>query len=356
MEFINETQFTAELFRNELEENFMYNSVLVRVRYQIESNNQLSLITSGDKALKDIRREPVEDEFGIIEADLFFPRTATDLIILGNAISTKGPVSQMSVNVSVGPYDETLIVTGDRIWEKRLMSKSLYPSPPELFESMPLKYDLAFGGSVVTPQGEHPYPSNPIGKGYYISKNEALGNPMPNIENPNDMLIEWKEPKKRKEQDFLNIQRDPVGFAPYPTNWALRLLKIIEWDQTLQGKLNVEDPELLAQQIESIDFNPDNGMFDRAHPRLSGKQIIPGQNLKLTGMSSKGTIIEFQIPEPSFELMVRLEDDVFTRDLELEEVFIDLRESIVDFSFRKLFDYEIIPYQIRQTTLKYKSE
>jgi len=355
MEFFNETQFPAELFRNELEENFMYNSLLVRVRYQIEINNQLTLITSGEKALKDIRREPVEDEFGIIESDLFFPRTATDLIIIGNAISTKGPVSQMMVNASAGPYNETLLVTGDRIWEKRLMSKKLYPSTPELFESMPLKYELAFGGSAVTPQGEHPYPSNPIGKGYYISKNEALGNPLPNIENPKDMLIEWKEPKKRKEQDFLNIQRDPVGFAPYPTNWALRLLKIIEWDQTLQGKLNLDDPEFLAQQIESIDFNPDNGMFDRAHPRLSGKQLVPGQAVRLTGMSTEG-IIEFQIPEPSFELMVRLEDDIFTRDLELEEVLIDLRGFIVDFSFRKLFDYEIIPNQIRQTTLKYKSE
>jgi len=351
LEFINETDWPAEIFRNELEENIMYNSVLARIRYKILNDNSLVPLTDGKNQLKDIRREPIEQEFGTIEPDLFFPRTGTDVIIIGYAMSINGYVDEMLINVSAGPYNESLKIIGDRVWEKNFFSKQLTPTKPEPFIKMPVKYQLAFGGVANHENGEVPNPYNPIGKGYYLSKNEAIGKPLPNIEDPHNLISVWKKPQKKNIQEHINNIK-PVGFAPYPSNWALRLQNIIKWEENIE-EIDPNDLEELYNIMETIDFAPENGLFDRAHPKLSGKKIMPGQTIMIKGMSKNG-LISFDIPKSPFEVFIELEDEKYSREMVLEEIFIDLINSYVDLSYRKLFDYEFIPHQTRITCLKYK--
>ncbi len=325
MEFINETDCPAELFRSEFEEDVMYNSLLARIRYRIVNNSELVPLITGEGALEDIRRDRVEDEYGIIEPDIFFPRTGTDVIVIGDAVSPKGPVKAMAVRVAVGPYDQTLHVFGDRVWEKRFGSRELVPSEPIAFETMPISYQYAYGGSTKTEYGDLAYYNNPVGKGYYLKKEDAVGQPLPNIEDPKNSVKKWED------------QPDPLGIAPYPFNWGLRLTKVVSVDE----------------KTEQIDLNPENGMFDRAHPALSGKQVEAGHTVTLQGFNPK-SVLRFEVPECPLVVRIELGDNQYTREFLLEEIFIDLRMSVIDFSYRKVFDYRFEPHQKRCATVTWK--
>ena len=139
----------------------------------------------------------------------------------------------------------TLAVFGHRYWEKGAFG-GLAPSKPMTFESMPLTYGNAFGGKAKTEYGELPYANNPVGKGYYFSEKNAAGQPLPNIENPSALIRKWDD------------RPDPAGIAPYPMQWGLRSQRAM----------------IVDEQSGKADFAPGRGMFNKAHPALSMKQIV----------------------------------------------------------------------------------
>jgi len=323
MDFFNETDCPAELFRSAFEEDVLHNSLLVRIRYELADNKQL-VIASEKNKLTSLRQDIIEDEYGNLEPDIFFSRTGTDLMIFGDAVSDKGKVKNLMVTVTAGDYQLSMMVIGNRIWEKRnSKSQDLTPSEPEPFEKMPMTYKNAFGGKAKTEYGDLPFADNPLGKGYYLTKEEAENKPLPNIENPKALIKQWNE------------QPEPVGIAPYPSNWGLRLKRIV----SVKG----DDIELL----------PENGIFDKAIPALSGKRLESGQIVSIVGMRKSGKV-QFQLPVCPFEAVVSLGNKVHIRELVLEEVLIDLRQSTVDLSYRKNFNYDFVPHQIRKTVLRRK--
>lgn len=324
MEFINETKWPAELFRDEIEEDKMINSFLARIRYRIRNCSELVPINDEQNNLSDIRRERIECEYGVIEEDLFYPRTGTDIIILGDAISSKGSVNGIPILVKAGPYNLAISVIGHRIWEKSMKLKKLIPSEPIPFESMPITYNRSFGGSVLNEHGNIVYAQNPVGVGLYLTQKDALGNPLPNIENIDQPIQHWDD------------HPEPVGLMTYPSEWGLRLDKALYRDQN--GK-NMQ-----------IQFN--KGFFDRAHPYLSGKQLKSGDFFSIIGMNK--TNISFQLPRIPIELLVQIGYNVRLLKPKIEEVFIDLKNEIVEIAFRKLFHYDFVHHSIRKTILRQK--
>lgn len=323
MDFINETDCPAELFRSAFEEDVLHNSLLARIRYELKDNTQLVPVSEANK-LKTLRQEIIEDEYGNLEPDIFFSRTGTDLMIFGDAVSDKGKVKNLTVTVNAGGYQLSMLVIGNRIWEKRNMkSEDLLASEPEPFEKMPMTYKNAFGGKTQTEYGDLPYADNPIGKGYYLAQEEALDKLLPNIEDPKALIKKWDD------------KPEPIGIAPYPSNWGLRLKKIV----SVKG--------------DEIELVPENGIFDKAIPALSGKRLEAGQTISITGMSKSGKV-QFKLPVCNVEAVVSLGNKVHIRELVLEEVLIDLRQSTVDLSYRKNFNYDFVPHQIRKTVLRWK--
>jgi len=51
-------------------------------------------------------------------------------------------------------------------------------------------------------------------------------------------------------------------------------------------------------------------------------------------MSESGAV-EFELPEPPFEARMILGRSAYVRDLELEEIVIDMRTSLVDLTYRR---------------------
>ena len=248
MRLVNHSGQPAELMQGEIVPGQMHGSVLTRLRCRLGPDSSLSLAT-GDDALLDLRRDRIEDEYGVIEPDIPYPRTATDVIVLADARCPGGPKVATKVGLRVGPYEQELLVIGDRVWERSL--GAVTPSSPVPFELMPLTWAHAFGGPAQGPYGPVQHPANPLGKGYALDAGAAVGQPLPNIEDPQAPIRAW------------NDRPDPVGFGPYPFNWLLRQQQCVEI---------VPGPEREARLL----MYPERGMFDRAHPRLSGQQLRPG--------------------------------------------------------------------------------
>ncbi len=328
MLFTNDTDHPAGLLRTEHRGTQIATSLIVRVRHLIEDGRLIR--PTGEDRLADLRREPVSlGDHGTLPPDNFYPRHGTDVIVLGDAVARGRPTEAMRVDVSVGPYHVALDVLGDRHWEKRLGDASLTPSAAAPFERMPVTFRNAFGGVAAGQYGPIPTTNNPVGKGYYLSRDEALGGPLPNIEAPDRRIKSWDDAP------------DPAGIGPYPFEWGLRLFKVFHLDR----------------ERKVIDARPEEGMFNAATPILSGRRVEPGP-MRVTGMSARGAV-ELAIPPCPFEVQVILGEKSHVRDLLLEEVLVDLRDvdagrGSLDLTYRKMFHYEFQPLTIRHTILQAK--
>ncbi len=321
MKLINDTGHVAELFRSESKEDLIHASLLVRTRHRIELDGTLTP-TTGDDRLEDIRRDRIEDDYGTIEPDLGFGRVATDVIVMGDAVSTQGEVTAMRVDLAVGPYIEALRVVGDRVWELDPGTRELVATRPAPFARMPVTWANAYGGRAHTEYGDLLNPNNPVGKGYARAAEDAVGKPLPNIEDPAAPVRRWSDTP------------EPVGFAPYPTEWALRLMRVC----------------VANERTRALELKPEEGLFDRAHPRLSGREVRAGEVFSLRGMSERGEI-RFVIPPCPVEAIIQVGEREITRALTVEEVLVDTRKRWVECSYRKLFRYTVYPGELRRTTL-----
>jgi hypothetical protein len=320
MKLVNETSHPAALFRGELRTDLMHAALLTRVRYRCDRQGKLTPVGPEDPdALLELRTDKIEDEYGELEADIAFPRSGTDVIIFADAVAPR-PTQSMTVGVRVGPYQQSLLVTGDRTWQRT--PRGIVASAPEPFERLPLTFARAYGGKAPSSHGDLPNPSNPLGKGYYLDEASAIDKPLPNIEDPRAPIRRWDD------------RPDPVGVAPYPSGWLLRQQEVFKINDS--GKL---------------DLHPERGMFDHAHPRLSGHLVRPGDPVEITG-TGFAPRLALAIPACPVEMVLQLGDRVHVRELELEEVLLDLRVGLVDLGYRKLCSYDFVAHQPRSMILR----
>lgn len=325
MRFVNDTPYPADLFRSERQRDVMYNALVGRVRYHLIADQPL-IPATGDHALLDLRRHATTDDYAQLEPDEIYGRTGTDLIVLGDAGATH-PVTRLDLRVAAGAYDHTLRIHGDRVWERKFGAGPLRPSPPLAFTAMPVTYHNAFGGVAPGEFGGVPFAANPIGKGFYMSEKDALDQPLPNVEDPGAPISAWDD------------HPEPVGTAPYPQLWSMRLRSTLSRDPATGEHRIAPTPEF----------------YDRAHPRLSGKPLLAGQWVRLTGFAGK-PLIGFRVPPCPLVAEIQIGARHYAREPVLEEVLIDLRSGHVDLSYRKQFHYPIRLREHRRTTLRIKPD
>jgi hypothetical protein len=319
MRFVNDTSMRAGLLRSERPDGVMAAALIARRCFLVDGARLVE--QPADPKDAGPRTEPaLLEDFGELPADELPPRLGTDVIVLGDAISPK-PTIATRVSVAVGPYKLDLDVFGDRVWEGP--PGGLMPSSPQPFTRMPISWARAYGGEAKTEYGLLPYHKNPRGRGYYLSASEARGSALPNIERAGAHIKRWED------------KPDPVGFGPYPVTWGLRAEKITRFDG---------ESEKLA-----IDF--EGGMFDRAHPELSGQRVTEGP-LVVKGMTASGSLT-LELPPFLFVAEIALGPSRFLRKLELEEILLDLRgeQPRLELSYRNMFRYPFVKHQARCTRL-----
>jgi len=127
------------------------------------------------------------------------PKPSTDVLLVGQAVAPRTNTRIAQVSLKVGNLAKTLYVFGNRHWQKTTIGWQA--SEPEIWEQMPLRWELAFGGSTQA--------DNPVGRGL-IENNEWEGALLPNLEHPKHLI---QHPTDRVP---------PACFAPIAPAWLPR--------------------------------------------------------------------------------------------------------------------------------------
>jgi hypothetical protein len=148
-----------------------------------------------------------------LDNDMFAFRPKTDLVVQGSAYTYFSGVSMTHVSVRIGNFQRAIRVYGDRPLIRGL-DGSLQFGPAEPFDSMPVRYDRAYGGVDVTALLRRPAPKmlrelaqvvpelpvdtdtpfhyarNPCGRGFLIHDDEEslAAVQVPNLEFPFDWI------------------------------------------------------------------------------------------------------------------------------------------------------------------------
>ena len=323
MQLLNRTGHAAGFFNTVIDEDRLLASVVCRSGFVVADDGVLQ----GDDGewVPPVDAEAWETPYGSMDGDQVFLHGGMDLLVFGQAHAPGGePCRQLRMEIRAGAdFRRELLVTGDRVWRKGLRSPK--PSDPEPFRVMPLVYERAFGGTVEGPLGPTSWSPNPVGRGFAPSKEQAVDQPLPNIEDPATAVSAWDH------------RPDPVGVAPYPRDWSLRIINGLELDGMDQGKPRIKriKPEL----------------FNNAHPQMIiDPPLAAGDEVAISHLTPTGPLA-FRLPDRSFHLHVQLEDRHHLVPLHLEAVGILGDERRVFLTWRACFRYRLVPMERRAVEL-----
>jgi hypothetical protein len=293
-----------------------YAVVILKATYKREPDG--SLLADDDPM--PIVPDPLETPYGMLNGDLFLRKQGADLCVLGTLRRSR-MIKEATISIVCGGFRHALRVYGDRAWVPTGARETLVPSAPIPFNEMQLTYAHAYGGVASAEGLKAAHPDNPIGRGYYLSREEAVGKLLPNIESGSAPPIRtWNE------------QPAPAGWAPYFMSWGLRARGAVAYDPKDGTILNVAP-----------------SVFNNAHPELVLPQIDPGQTVAIEG--ARDTAWKFNLPSTRGRVRVDLGPDSFDVTSHIDGVFAWMDSERVVVTQRANFKYVVHPGQRRGATL-----
>lgn len=204
-------------------------------------------------------------------SDYHVGKTRTDIIMTGLACAlNRQKVSSLDVSLAVGKVAKTVRVFGDRQWLGGRMTE------PALFETMPMVYEKAFGGMhLVDGEVDSCEDRNPVGCGFAGNRSaiEMDGVPLPNLEDPRDLISSHEETPK------------PACFAYCSPGWQPRANYAGTYGEDWQTRRAPYLPE---------DF--DKRFFNMAHSDLIYPGYLQGgEPVSISGMHPNGDL-QFELP------------------------------------------------------------
>lgn len=258
-----------------------------KATFTIEVNGQVRLDKDSPYPLYN---EDQLTELGIQPRDNL-PRLdpAFEVMLLAKAYAPSEQVTtEMKVSLSVGDTYHEMNVSGDRTWQGEGDKASI--SAPNSFESIPLTWEHAFGGTMevlIDREAvlEVSSPMNTAGRGFdHISRARELGDlfqcpdgypqyestrVLPNLEDPTQRVKNWNDTPL------------PICWAPVDHSSGL----IIERFRRSCERRGEDHISMVAPE-----------MLHRAHPDWVINVPDSGATVRLEGASSAG-VLEFCLPE-----------------------------------------------------------
>jgi len=210
----------------------------------------------------------------IYEPETAFIKPTSDIVLVGHAHAPKRGATKVEVSLNVGAYEKTVRVFGDRKWGKLFGIVTISSAQP--FEKIPLVYEKAFGGWDRNDPDAHKHkfePRNPVGTGYHGRHHLQEGMPLPNLEDPYDLIKKYSD------------KPAPAGFGFISPNWQPR----VKYAGTYNAKWQEERMPLLP-------LNFDRRFFNAASPGLITSGYLRGdEQVVIKNASTKGTLA-FKLP------------------------------------------------------------
>lgn len=236
-------------------------------------------------------------------SDFHLGKPATDIVMLGEACAPgQASVRQLDVNLTVANLSKTIRVFGDRVWTNGQISA------PAAFQTMPLLYERAFGG---TQHGEGggaegtvmaAEERNPVGLGFRGTRpdREMEGAALPNLEDPRCLI--------RSTSDCP----EPACFGFRAPNWRPRA--------ALAGTY---DDQWLKNRAPYLPADYSRSFVNAAHPDLVyGGFLQGGEAVVITNMHPNGDL-RFNLPCIKLAGRVEMAGSTETPPFNLETVLLE---------------------------------
>lgn len=287
------------------------------------------------------------------DADVLAPKVATDVIITGRA-HAPGRVREMTVSVAVGKNARVLRVVGERRAEVSMDGQVRFSSA-EPFESVPLSWDVAYGGydayahdeldpperrngrriePLPRDEGVFAYPRNKVGRGYFldVDRDRADGALLPQIEDPGDVLT--------PERFFVPSPGAwidapvPGGLGWLPHAWYPRMMRC------MGAFLEHDPPGRPIREMAFADGADLTGPFRKnemlprglqgAAPGMACERLRGDELVILRGLSRGQEEVRFSLPGEVPRMSVRPPGapKAFTPEAVLQTVKIDIEAGL----------------------------
>jgi hypothetical protein len=229
------------------------------------------------------------------ESELVVDHPGTDVTLNATAYAPGGvPMTTLDVTAAVGQVTRTLRVFGDRHWTQGPLGP--IKTRPRPFVEMPIRYELAFGGGSGAKRDER----NPVGTGIAAGRGDAIGMPLPNVEDPNKLVRR------------LGSRPYPVGFGAIGADWSPRKEYGGTYDDAWQKNRLPLWPE---------DFDPHH--LQSAHPDMVSEQPLRGgEEVWLSNLTLESRL-SFSLPRVFLTVLTEFEDETVRSPVQLDRVIIE---------------------------------
>ena len=244
-------------------------------------------------------------------SEIHVGKPGTDVLLAGSAHVTNGREAvRLQVAMTVADRRKVVQVTGNRVW------RDGRPSSPEPFQSMPLVWERAFGGSYQSDGRSGVHDRNPVGCGIPAGRSPAdmEGLPLPNLEDPASLI------------EQAGASPTPVSFGPIAPSWLPR--------RAYAGTYDERWARMRAPFLPD-DFDP--RFFQSAVPEFAfDRYLQPGEAIQVIGAMPNGPL-SFTVPDPRLQIVVTFAGAAHRPLVHLETLFVEPDQNRALFTWRAAF-------------------
>ncbi len=333
MIFRNFTPFQPLHFESRDAQRKNFGVVAVRGSFKIVDQSPLQLVPDqqGLVMADEYHGEPGQSSIRV-ENSIAPYKPATDIHLDATAHAPADkPVPVFKALVQLGSVSKQIVVTGERYWQYKVLD-GWRITDPEPCSQVPIRYELAYGGSWTQGDELNSCPDNFVGTGHVKKKllNKSKLVPAPRIMSAQDPVVELGKPHK------------PQGLGPMAPVWHNRLQHAGTYDAAWE---KTRWPDL--PQDFKFDF------YNSAHPNLIYPGFVKGNEaVRLVNLASVPDL-NFTLPGYALALLARYETGtMLPLPANLDTIHIEPEKMQAHLTWRAIFpiDNPLRVLEIRMKT------